>query len=416
MSAGSTHAANRAIVGAVLRALLALSAPLLLAGCPPQAACPLGRTRAVPASLLAVEGKEVLVTMTFPAPTRCALPEGTLMASGSLRMSGRAPQPLTVRSLEHDERAGEVTVTFAVTPLAPGVGDLEAFVDPQLGIGQLPVLVARDGLNLPFVDVTAPCPEPQRTTSGVVVCPEPRGDAGLTLWVEGQQVGALPDALEPQVVGELLWTHRFADAGFVVERTRVHGDGGLEVTHQTWVGGFRPATPRSADEGRLMRLGFVATALDDGGLELVNAHQASNADALLAEPDVAWAWVTDRWCAADGGCLPRTSGAKVAGVEPTVWWQLVSSQLVVFRRPIGDAGSIASVPLAAGRPVTLRASVQGARRPRLTEGQSVYFLEWERDAGTVSLTHFPDWRVGEENAETVSFGLDGGVVRFVRLR
>lgn len=370
----------------------------------------------MPTVVLAVEANEATVSMTFPAPTRCALPEGTLKAFGTLRLAGRAPEPLIVTALEHDERTGEVNVQLAFTPPTAGVGDLQVFVDPQLGIAQVPVLVARDGAKLPFTDVSAPCSAPQQTSSGVLVCGEPSGDAGVSLWTDGRLLGSLPGALHPQVVGDLLWTHRFDDAGLLLERSVVSADGGVTVTHAARVGGFRPPTPRYADAARLMRLGLVATTLDDGGLEVSNAHQASVADVMLAEPDRAWAWISDRWCAADGGCLPRVSGAKVAGIEPSVWWEQTSGQLVVHRRPVADAGSIASVPVPSARPVTARPAVNGTRRARLNDPRGLFFFEWEPDGGAITLTRFPDWTVAEENAETVSFSLAGGVVRFVRLR
>lgn len=384
---------------------------LFATGCPPAPTCPLGRSRSVDTVAFAVEGTLERLTMTFPAPTDCALPEGTFVASGTWKDEGAAPVPLTFENLTHDQREGLASVQVSFTPKVAGLGELSVFVDPQLGIAQVPVFVARDGTKLPFVDERPGCADAQRSSSGFVICPDPARDSGTLVKVDGGLVVRLDDSFA-QVVGDVLWAERPEDGGHRL--TRYEFDGGLVETHQGWL---RAAAggQRFADERFTFRRGVASLTGDDGGLFVVDPAPKTPGDAVMLEPDLAWTWVSDRWCAFDGGCLPGTLGSKLAGIEPDAWWESTTAgQLLVYPRPIADAGSVASVPLAGAQRLSVAgASIQGTRRPTWdapTKGQFVF--DWHERR--VRLTHFPDWQRGQENDAFVSFVLDGGVVRFVR--
>lgn len=384
---------------------------LFATGCPPAPTCPLGRSRSVDTVAFGVEGTLKRLTMSFPAPKDCALPEGTFVASGTWKDEGAAPVPLTFENLTHDQREGLASVQVLFTPKVAGLGELQVFIDPQLGIAQVPVFVARDGTKLPFVDERPGCSDAQRSRSGFILCPDPARDAGTLVKVDGGLVVRLDDSF-PQVVGDVVWAERPEDGGSRLVRFEL--DGGVVETHQGWTRGAA-AGPRFADERFTFRRGVAALVGDDGGLRLVDPAPKSPGDAVVIEPDLAWTWVNDRWCAFDGGCLPGTSGSKLAGVERDVWWESSSAgQLIVYRRPIADAGSVASVPLVAAQRLSVAGHpIQGTRRPTWdapVEGQ--YVFDWHD--GRVRLTHFPDWQRGPENDDFLSFVLDGGVVRFVR--
>lgn len=384
---------------------------LLATGCPPTPTCPLGRSRSVDTVAFGVEGTLKRMTMSFPAPTDCALPEGTFVASGTWTDEGAAPQPLTFEKLTHDLREGVASVQVLFTPKVAGLGELKVFIDPQLGIAQVPVFVARDGTKLPFIDERPGCAGAQRSTSGFVLCPDPTRDSGTLVKLDGGLVVRLDDSFA-QVVGDVVWAERPEDGGVLL--TRYVLDGGPMETHQGWTR-FATLGQGFADERSTFRRGVLALVGDDAGLRFVQAQSRATADALVVEPDLIWGWVNDRWCSADGGCLPGTSGSKPAGLEREVWWESTTSgQLIVYRRPIADAGSVASVPLVAAQRLSLAGqSIQGTRRPTWdapVEGQFVF--DWHD--GRVRVTHFPDWQRGQENDEFLSFVLDGGVVRFVR--
>lgn len=382
--------------------------------CSPNAACPLGMGRSVPTGLFAVEGTKASVTMTFPAPTRCALPEGTFQAVGTFTDVTGQQQPLVIESLQHATSSGSATVTVSFTPSVVGTGELKLFVDPQLGIAIVPVNVARDGTKLVAVDERSPCPEPQRTRAGHLVCQ----DAGVVVHRAGQIVASFPRASAAQVVGDVLWLQRPDDAGLILfERYLAGADGGLERSHQGSVGGFRPTSLGFADEQRTSALGTTAIARSDGGLEFVDTQVALSTEAVVSESDTAWRWVVDKWCAADGGCLLGGNRTKLAGVQPDVWWEFATPSLLVHHRPIADAGAFASVPLAQGATFTTqRVNVTGARRPLWNDPQQGQFLfEWRSDAGGLVLTHFPDLPERWQGLDVIAFGLDAGVVRFYGL-
>ncbi len=369
--------------------------------------------RSVPAALFAVEGTTTSVTMSFPAPIRCALPEGTLVATGTFTDALGREQPLVIEALTHAQSSGSATVTVSFTATTPGQGELKLFVDPQLGIAFVPVTIARDGTKLPTVDERSPCPEPQRTRAGHLVCQ----DAGVAVYRGGQLVASFPKASAAQVVGDVLWVQGGADAGPLISFERfVTGDGGLALAHFGSVGGFRPPSLSFADEQRVSALGTTAIAQPDGGLEFVDTQVAVNAETVVAEGNTAWRWVVDRWCAADGGCLPGAR-TKLAGVQPDVWWEFEAPSLIVHRRPIADAGGFASVPLAQGATFTTRrAHVTGARRPLWNDPrQGLFLFEWRADAGGLVLTHFPDHPEVWQGRNVIAFSLDGGVVRFYTL-
>lgn len=382
---------------------------VLLLGCPPTPTCPLGRSRSVETVAFAVEGTLERMTMSFPAPQGCALPEGTFEASGTWTDEGLAPVPLTFENLSHDQREGLASVQLSFMPKVAGLGELKVFVDPQLGIAQVPVFVARDGTKLPFIDERPGCQAAQRSASGFIVCPDPARDSGTLVKFDGGLVTRLDDSLA-QVVGDVVWGERREDGGY--RFTRFELDGGPVPTHDGWT---RQDTLglRFADERALVRRGVVSVIGDDGGLQVLAAARVS-AEAVVVEPELIWSWVNDRWCSVDGGCLPGTSGSKVAGLERDVWWESTAGQLIVHRRPIADAGSVASVPLVAAQRLSVAGHpIQGTRRPTWdspAEGQFVF--DWHD--GRVRVTHFPDWQRGEENEAFLSFVLDGGVVRFVR--
>lgn len=384
---------------------------LFATGCSPPPTCPLGRSRSVDTVTFGVEGTLKRLTMSFPAPKDCALPEGTFVASGTWADEGLAPLPVVFENLTHDQREGLASVQVLFTPKVVGLGELKVFIDPQLGIAQVPVFVARDGTKLPFVDERPGCTGAQRSSSGFVVCPDPTRDAGTLVKLDGGLVVRLDDSFA-QVVGDVLWAERPDDGGYRV--TRYVLDGGPLETHRGWT---RLATSgqRFADERSTFRRGVAALVDDDGGLRFVEAPSRATAEALVIEPDLVWGWVGDRWCSADGGCLPGTSGSNVAGVERDVWWESTTSgQLIAYRRPIADAGSLSSVPLVAAQRLDVSGHpIHHTRRPSWdapTDGQFVF--DWHD--GRVRLTHFPDWARGEENEQSLSFVLDGGVVRFVR--
>lgn len=390
-------------------ALLLLT--LFAMGCPPTPTCPLGRSRSVDTVAFATEGTLKRLTMSFPAPQDCELPEGTFMASGTWADEGAAPVPLTFENLTHDTREGLASVRLSFSPKVAGLGELKVFIDPQLGIAQVPVFVARDGTKLPFIDERPACTAAQRSRSGFVVCPDPASDSGTLVKLDGGLVVRLDDSFA-QVVGDVLWAEQPNDGG--VRVTRYVLDGGPLETHRGWT---RLATlgQRFSDERSTFRRGVAALLGDDGGLRLVEAPSRATAEAFVIEPDLVWGWLNDRWCSADGGCLADTSGSKAAGVERDVWWEFTTTtQLIVHRRPIADAGSLSSVPLAGGQRLNLSGRpIHGTRRPvwdAPAEGQFVF--DWHD--GRVRLTHFPDWARGEENDDFLSFVLDGGVVRFVR--
>jgi hypothetical protein len=384
------------------------------AGGSPSAACPLGTGRAVPTGLFAIEGTKTSVTMVFPAPQRCALPEGTFQAAGTFTDVAGQQQALVVDSLEHARSSGSAKVTVSFTATGPGEGVLKLFVDPQLGIASVPVNVARDGTKLPAVDERSPCPEPQRTRAGHLVCQ----DAGVVVYRGGQLVASFPNASEAQVVGDVLWLQGGTDAGPLVSFERfVTVDGGLERSHRGSVGGFRPTSLTYADEQRASALGTTAIMQPDGGLEFITTQVALNAETVVVEPDVAWRWVIDTWCAADGGCLPAGIRTKLAGLAPDVWWEFDAPSLLVHRRPIADAGAFASVPLAQGVNFSARRThVTGALRPLWDDPQQGQFLfEWRSDGGGLVLTHFPDRPALWQGLDVIAFSLDGGVVRFYGL-
>lgn len=409
-------------VGAVLRTGTCVKTTLVLglvvfafaSACSPNAACPLGMGRSVPTGLFAVEGTTTSVTMTFPAPTRCALPEGTFLATGTFTDVLGREQPLVIDALSHAQSSGSATVTVSFTATVPGQGELKLFVDPQLGIAFVPVNVARDGTKLPTVDERSPCPAPQRTRAGHLVCL----DAGVDVFRGGQLIASFPRASGAQVVGDVLWLQGGANAGPLLSFERfVTGDGGLALSHSGSVGGFRPPSLIYADEQRVSALGTTAVAQPDGGLEFVNSQVALNAETIVSEDNAAWRWVVDRWCAEDGGCLPGGNRTKLAGVEPEVWWEFATPSLIVHRRPIADGGGFASVPLPQGASFTTRREhVTGARRPLWNDPRQGQFLfEWRADAGGLVLTHFPDHPERWQGRDVIAFSLDGGVVRFYTL-
>ncbi|MDP3232804.1 MAG: hypothetical protein Q8S33_23475 [Myxococcales bacterium] len=393
---------------------LGLVVLLCAGGCSPNVACPFGTGRSVPAALFAVERTTTSVSMSFPAPIRCALPEGTFLATGTFTDVLGQQQPLVIDALAHVQSSGSANVTVSFTATVPGPGQLKLFVDPQLGIVNVPVNVARDGTKLPTVDERSPCPEPQRTRAGHLVCQ----DAGVTVFRGGQLVGSFPRAAGAQVVGDVLWVQGDADAGPLLSFERfVTRDGGLALSHSGSVGGFRPSSLSFADEQRVSALGTTAITQPDGGLEFVTTQVAVNAETVVSEDDTAWRWVVDRWCAADGGCLPGGARTKLAGVQPEVWWESTAVSLFVHRRPIADAGAFDAVPLAQGASfATRRTHITGARRPLWDDPRQGQFLfEWRADAGGLVLTHFPDHRELWQGRDVIAFSLDGGVVRFYTL-
>lgn len=384
---------------------------LFATGCPPAPTCPLGRSRSVDTVAFGVEGTLKRMTMSFPAPKDCALPEGTFVASGTWTDEGQPPLPLVFESLSHDQREGLASVQVLFTPKVAGLGELKVFIDPQLGIAQVPVFVARDGTKLPFIDERPGCANAQRSASGFIVCPDPARDAGTLVKLDGGLVLRLDDSFA-QVVGDVLWAERPEDGGHRI--TRYELDGGPVPTHDGWTRQENLGL-RFADERALVRRGVALIIGDDAGLQLVPSATKATAETMVVEAERIWGWVNDRWCSDDGGCLPGTSGSKVAGVERDVWWESTTTgQLIIYRRPIADAGSVGSVPLAGAQRLSLAGHpIQGTRRPTWdapVEGQFVF--DWHD--GRVRLTHFPDWPRGEENDQYLSFVLDGGVVRFVR--
>lgn len=386
---------------------------LLVTACSPNTSCPLGSGRSVPASVFAIEGVVTRVPMSFPAPTKCELPEGTLAASGTFTDAQGREQPLLIDSLSHDTRSGSVNLAVVLPATAPGSGAIKLFVDPQLGIAFVPVEVARDGTQLPSTDERVGCLEPQRTATGLVVCV----DGGVDVRRAGQPVAWYEDGFGAQVVGEVVWLQRRGDGGTVFERYLAEADGGLVASHRGVAPGARSATLRFAEADRVMTLGLTALTSPDGGLEFLDTPAGNTAETVLAEADTAWRWVTDRWCATDGGCLPGGSRGKLAGMEREVWWEFAAPQLLVHRRPVADAGAFASVPLPAGATFTTRrADLFAVRRPLWNDPREGQFLfQWRTDGGGLLLTHFPDLPERWQGPGVIAFGLDGGVVRFYEL-
>jgi len=390
---------------------LGLGALLITVACTPPPACPKGTLRVVPASVFTTEQRLTEVSMTFPAPKGCDLPEGTFVVTGSFIEEDGSSRPLTVNIQRHDKSAGTALVTVSFTPSLPGIGTLKVFVDPQLGIVQLPVFVARDGATLPsFVELSCPLGQPSLT--GHFVC----ADAGVSVRFQGTEVASMPTADAPQVVGNLLWVSVKSGANSVIERSLLLPDGGVQLLERSPP--FRPGTThaRYADEERTFRDQVVAIARD-GGMEVIpQGAVASAVDAVVAEPGRAWVWNTDRWCQSDGGCQGNVTRARIAGLERDAWWEYVSPTLTLRPRPVGDAGSLATVELTTGLSVLInRRDVQRTFRPTWPDTDQTNLVLERTDAGGLFFTRLPEGPVRFQNDEFIGLGVDGGT-RFFRLR
>lgn len=384
-----------------------------LSACAPAPTCRMGGGRSVPVSVVAVAGEVTRVPLAFPAPTNCALPEGTFTAAGTYTDATGQPAPVLIDGLAHDTRRGSASLAVVFTPPSPGAGELRVFVDPQLGLATIPVYVARDGRALRAVDEPRECAEPQRTAGGLVVC----ADGGVQVR-RGSAVETFPQAQAALVIGHVVWLEHRDDGGVAFERLEEDDDGGLRRTHHAPVPTPRPVMLRYADADRFTSLGLTALPSPDGGLELVTTSGTSVSEATLSEPDRAWRWSSNRWCAADGGCFAPNSGARLVGVEASVWWEYARSALFVHRRPLADAGAVATIVPPTSVSAMRRADLRAVRRPTLTvpaRGPGLFVLEWSPDGGGLLLTRFEETVELGQGPGSIAFALDGGLVRFYEL-
>lgn len=395
-----------------LSLFLLLAFVAALTSCTPPPTCPKTGGRIVPTSLFALEGAATKVVMDFPAPAGCALPEGTFLVSGEFIEADGTTHPFAVDSQRHDQAVGVAHVTVSFTPRVAGLGELKVFVDPQLGIAQIPVLVARDGARLPSFEV--PCATSQASALGHHACAT---SAGVALWFGATQVTAFTSGLGPQIVENLLWLEVTDGGERVVERHLLLADGGVELLDRSEP--FRPgnAHARYADEQRTFRAQHVAIARD-GGIALVPQRTVpSSADTVVAEANRAWTWTTDRWCLTDGGCLASSVRTRVAGINPEGWWDYTSPLVVLRARPFSDdAGARETLELTTGLTLSIgQRDVQRTFRPTWADPDLGQLVLERLDGGGVLLTRFPPAPVTFQNDALIGFGVDGGT-RFFRLR
>lgn len=382
----------------------------LACACTPAPTCPKGTVRTVPTSVYAVEGAASLDKLVFPGPRGCELPEGTLSAAGTYTEPDGTSSPLDVVRLAHKSSDGTVTVDVSFVPKRPGQGEFRLLVEPSLGLAQVPVFVAQDGSKLPAVDERS-C---QPAITGHTVCVT---DAGVELRFQGMATQTLPDTLAPQVVGPVLWVETKATAlGAVIERHVLSAAGPVVESRRSVAVSSSTAGVRFADETVAVRRGVLVTLDGDGGLVTTATPYAASADALTVEEQRVFSFTADRWCEVGGSCFPISARTKLAGLQREVWWESVASELNARRRPVGDGGVVATVPITA-TVAAARRDLNGVVRPAWQQGEvGLLVAEWLPDAG-IALWRFPHSAAPSfQSPDFIGFALDGGVTRYYRLR
>lgn len=389
-----------------------LLATLTLLSCGQKPPCQSISSNVVSPVVHVMERSAISLTWNVPG-TRCTLPDGSLMASGTFTDSSGARQDLTITDLS---LSGEsVRVQFGFTTTAPGPGALRLDIEPSLARVQAEVFVAHDALARPAIELPRACPRAQRFRQGLVLCTL---DGGVEL-LDGITTRAIIRAVrEPLVVGDVLWAYQDAGADTLVSRFEL-SDGGLARTHVS-TPLFRADTPLfSVTEQRAFSHGHFLDLADGGALSVSNVRE--RLDAVVFEADGVRRQIDGGWCGGAtgdaGACY--SNGGRLVGVEPNGWWEVTPRPvyLLFFERPIGPKSPLSAVAMTEDAVRTGQLTglglLAGSRRPAWQEPRSpLHFLAFfSPDAGPATIA-FPS--APTQTSDFVSFAVDGGV-RFIAL-
>jgi hypothetical protein len=286
--------------------------------------------------------------------TACPLPEGALSAQPLLTTPSGTRVPVEVTRLI--QVGGTVELEVALPALAAGTHFLQVFVEPTLGVVQLPVFVGTDrqgdaGFLLRFPE---PCVRPARTTTGTQFCAT--RDGGFLASRDGQSV-TLTGVERLLTVGNVAWAIGRSD----IRRYEDQPDAGLVLTATATL--LLAGAGSSADELSAIvgpsRYDFDAGTLErrDHGLSS-GAHWSEGPRVLSVTPG-SICEVTAR-PGDQSRCVVNGDDARFLGLDSSYLWLVdrgttplapfgeFTSISLVKRPVVTDAGVALTVPLPPG--------------------------------------------------------------------
>ena len=287
---------------------------VLLAACPPPPGdCRLATVLpAAPGSLLATAGTAQTFSFVFTGPA-CRLPDGSLSARPLLTTPAGTTVPVEVPRLvqlgEPDFFQSTIELDLAIPPLAAGTHFLQLFVEPTLGVFQMPVFVATDRRANAgsVVSLPEPCLRPARTTAGTQFCA--RGDAGFIAFRDGRST-FWPGVDRLLTAGNVAWLVGRPD----LRRYEDQPDGGLLLTATATL--LTVGAGGAADEMSAI-IGSSRYDFDGGVLERRSVGSVSGARWPEGERTLG---VTPGSICDDRRCVQSADGARFLGLDSAFLW------------------------------------------------------------------------------------------------
>jgi hypothetical protein len=321
----------------------------LLAACPPP-----------PRPCTAVGPPARALLMTTDAPQTfslevtlsriCEFSDGVLTALPVLTSPAGLNVAVEVTRLAHSPTRGTVEFDLAIPALSAGTHSLQLFLEPTLGVFQLPVFVATDrrGDAGFVVNVPETCLRPARTPSGTQFCATT--DAGLVTFRDGHR-SDLPGVERVMTAGDVVWAIGRSELRRYVDRP----DSGLALTATaTLLPGGRDGGS-AAELSALVGTGRYDFDADAGALSSRNTGIALGTSWI--EGNRVYGVRESSLCDDQRRCLMTSPEDRFLALDVSYVW-LASRRpgdpselttLKLLRRPLGpDAGALLTLPVPPG--------------------------------------------------------------------
>lgn len=379
--------------------MLRTLAPLvLLASCgPPPEPCvgsggSFGRVIERPLVHVVSVGRSRTVDLAFPL--RGCLPLGSTWARGEIISPSGQSTPIEGQTIEGPTT--DVVARVALGPFAsPGVWQLKLFVEPALGLEQVPIYVVEELGDAGVVESFArPCVAPTRSQGGTTYCfPQPPQMEALA-----QRDGVartLPRTREAVAVGAVVWTLETTATGGVTLNRYLESDGGLTPTVRPTDLSTTSQIFNYVDEDEVL-LSAERFRHDGGALTRLERTRTSRVVFALVDRGREASFGSEAWCVSDQCTMLRPTLEPMGYDQDSVWFSEQTSnpvtagavlQLVQSRRPLGETLSESTWPAFPGAPPVrssqpFEATVAGRVPVLPLEGGELVFLE-TRPAGPV---------------------------------